>query len=187
MLWVPIEKLFMNEIGFDPAAVGAMAAAYAAVVPLVEIPSGILVDRWSRRGGLAVASAALTLTALVGGISHDVPSYIASALLLGVYFAMYSGTRDAIVYDTVLEETGGGDGFEKRIGRVRAIESVALVASALAGGWLAGLTTTRTTYFLTIPFAALSIIAVLRFREPQLHRTEHRVPLVAISPSRSAR
>jgi hypothetical protein len=38
MLWVPIEKLFMNEIGFDPAAVGAMAAAYAAVVSLVEIP-----------------------------------------------------------------------------------------------------------------------------------------------------
>jgi MFS family permease len=177
MLWVPIEKLFMNEIGFDPAAVGAMAAAYAAVVPLVEIPSGILADRWSRRGVLAVASAALTLTALVGGISHDVPSYIASALLLGVYFAMYSGTLDAIVYDTVLEETGGGDGFEKRIGRVRAIESAALVASALAGGWLAGLTTTRTTYFLTIPFAALSIIALLRFREPQLHKTEHRVPL----------
>jgi MFS family permease len=177
MLWVPIEKLFMNEIGFDPAAVGAMAAAYAAVVPLVEIPSGILADRWSRRGVLAVASAALTLTALVGGISHDVPSYIASALLLGVYFAMYSGTLDAIVYDTVLEETGGGDGFEKRIGRVRAIESAALVASALAGGWLAGLTTTRTTYFLTIPFAALSIIALLRFREPELHKTEHRVQL----------
>jgi hypothetical protein len=40
MLWVPVEKLFMNEIGFDAAAVGVMAAAYAAVVPLVEIPSG---------------------------------------------------------------------------------------------------------------------------------------------------
>ena len=33
MLWVPVEKLFMSEIGFDPAAVGLMAAAYAAVVP----------------------------------------------------------------------------------------------------------------------------------------------------------
>ena len=33
ILWVPIEKLFMTEIGFDAASVGAMAAAYAAVVP----------------------------------------------------------------------------------------------------------------------------------------------------------
>ena len=40
MLWVPVEKLFMSEIGFDPAAVGLMAAAYAAVVPIFEVPSG---------------------------------------------------------------------------------------------------------------------------------------------------
>ena len=45
MLWVPVEKLFMNEIGFDAASVGVMAAAYAAVVPIIEIPSGILADR----------------------------------------------------------------------------------------------------------------------------------------------
>ena len=51
ILWVPIEKLFMTEIGFDAASVGTMAAAYAAVVPLLEVPSGILADR--RRGAVA--------------------------------------------------------------------------------------------------------------------------------------
>jgi MFS family permease len=110
MLWVPVEKLFLAEIGFDPAAVGVMAAAYAAVVPLVEIPSGILADRWSRRGVLAVASAALALTALLGGLSNDVPTYIASALLLGVYFAMYSGTLDAIVPEAATASSGGSAG-----------------------------------------------------------------------------
>ena len=42
----------MSEIGFDPASVGVMAAAYAAVVPIIEIPSGILADRWSRHDDL---------------------------------------------------------------------------------------------------------------------------------------
>jgi uncharacterized membrane protein len=51
ILWVPIEKLFMTEIGFGAASVGTVAAAYAAVVPLLEVPSGILADR--RRGALA--------------------------------------------------------------------------------------------------------------------------------------
>ena len=74
--------------------------------------------------------------------------------MLGVYFAMHSGTMDSVVYDTVLEETGDSDAFERRIGRVRLIESVALVASSLLGGWVAGLTSTRLTYFLTVPFAA---------------------------------
>jgi predicted MFS family arabinose efflux permease len=177
MLWVPVEKLFMNEIGFDAASVGVMAAAYAALVPLVEIPSGVLADRWSRRGVLIVASAALMLTSLVGGLSNSVPLYIVSALFLAVYFAMYSGTMEAVVYDTLLEETGDSDGFERRIGRVRFVESATLVASSLAGGVLAGLTTPRLTYFLTVPFAAASIAALLRFDEPRLHKSEESTSL----------
>jgi predicted MFS family arabinose efflux permease len=177
MLWVPVEKLFMNEIGFDAATVGVMAAAYAALVPLVEIPSGILADRWSRRGVLIVASTALMLTSLVGGLSNSVPLYIVSALFLAVYFAMYSGTMEAAVYDTLLEETGGSDGFERRIGRVRFVESATLVVSSLAGGVLAGLTTPRLTYFLTVPFALASIVALLRFDEPRLHKSEESTSL----------
>jgi predicted MFS family arabinose efflux permease len=177
MLWVPVEKLFMNEIGFDVAAVGVMAAVYAAFVPIVEVPSGILADRWSRRGVLVVASLALTLTALIGGASTNVPMYIGSALALGVYFAMYSGTMDAVIYDTVLEETGDSSSFERVLGRVRLIESVTLVASALLGGWIAALTSLRLTYFLTAPFALLSVVAYLRFREPRLHRTDESIPV----------
>ena len=177
MLWVPVEKLFMTEIGFDAAAVGAMAAAYAALVPIIEIPSGILADRWSRRGVLIVASLSLLLCSLIGGLSTNVLTYTVSALVLGVYFAMYSGTMDSIIYDTVLEEAGDSNTFEQRLGRVRLIESVALVVSSLLGGWIASLTTTRLTYFLTIPFAALSIAAYLRFVEPQLHKAEAPTPL----------
>ena len=110
MLWVPVEKLFMSEIGFTAASIGVMAAAYAAVVPLLEIPSGVLADRWSRRGVLVIAALAVSMCALVGGLSHGVGTYIVSALFLGVFFAMYSGTLDSVVYDTVLEETGDGQG-----------------------------------------------------------------------------
>jgi predicted MFS family arabinose efflux permease len=154
-----------------------MAAAYAVIVPFLEVPSGILADRWSRRGVLVVSSLALAACELIAGLSHDVAAYIVSALVLGVYFAMYSGTVDAMVYDTVVEETGDGAGFERRIGRVRFIESIALVASSLAGGWVASLLSTRVTYFLTVPFALASIIAYLRFREPSLHRATEPIPL----------
>lgn len=174
VLWYPVEKLFMTEIGFDAASVGVMAAAYAAVVPLFEVPSGVLADRWSRRGVLVVASVALAVCSLVSGLSTNVPTYIAGVLALGLYFAMYSGSLDAIVYDTVLEETGD---FEQRLGRVRFVESVALVGSSLAGGVLAGLLDARATYFLTIPFSLASIACYLRFREPTLHRAEVRTPL----------
>ena len=172
LLWVPVEKLFMTEIGFDAASIGVMAAAYSALVPIIEIPSGILADRWSRRGVLVIAAVAFALASLVGGLSYNVPTYIGCALVLAVYFAMYTGTMDAIVYDTVLEEIGASDTFEQQIGRVRAVESAALVGGALVGGVVAELTSPRLTYFLTVPFAALAVVALLRFVEPQLHKQE---------------
>src|SRR6266568_3781885 len=130
MLWVPVEKLFQTQIGFDAAAIAVMAAAYAAVVPLLEVPSGILADRWSRSGILIISSAAAAASALIGGLSHNVATYIVAALILGVYFAMNSGTVDSVVYDTVIEETGSADTYERWIGRVRVVESAAFTTSA---------------------------------------------------------
>ncbi len=176
-LWVPVEKLFMTSIGFDAASVGIMAAAYAGVVPLLEVPSGILADRWSRRGVLMVANIALMLSALIGGLSTNVGSYIVAALFLGVFFAMRSGTIESIVYDTVLEETGSSDTFERSIGRVRFVESAALVIGALAGGALAEVSPLRVTYLLTVPFVAGSIFVLLALREPRLHEAEAGEPL----------
>jgi Major Facilitator Superfamily/Putative zinc-finger len=177
ILWVPVEKLFMSEIGFTSRSVGVMAAAYAAVVPLLEVPSGVLADRWSRNQILVCASAALLASSLLGGLSQNVPTYIAAAMILGVYFALNSGTVDSVVYDAVLEETGSSEQYELWIGRVRMVESGAFVASALAGGVLAGATSTRLTYFASLPFVAVAIAAFLRFDEPRLHRAAEPVAL----------
>jgi MFS family permease len=177
MLWVPVEKLFQTQIGFDAASIGVMAAAYAAVVPLLEVPAGILADRWSRTGILIVSSLAAAASALVGGLSHNVATYIVAAMILGAYFAMNSGTIDSVVYDTVMEETGSSKVYETSIGRVRIVESAAFASSALIGGLIAGWTTPRVTYGLTVPFALASVVAFVRFREPQLHRTGERVAL----------
>jgi MFS family permease len=173
-LWVPVEKLFLADLGFTPETIGLMAAAYAGVVPLLEIPSGILADRWSRRGVLLIGNAGALLSVLFGGLSTDVGTYLISAVLLGVYLAMQSGTIDAIVYDSVLEDLGESDQFESILGRIRALESAALVISALGGGALAAVTSPRLTYFLTLPFILASTMCLFAFREPRLHEAGER-------------
>lgn len=170
LLWAPVEKLFMTEIGFTAASIGVMAAVYAAVVPLLEVPSGILADRSSRRWLLALASVAMAASSLIGAMSHGVLTYMVAAMFLGVAIALNSGTADSIIYDTVLEETGSGKSFETRIGRLRAVESGSLVVSAIFGGLLAGWASTRLTYWITVPIALLSGAAFLLLREPRLHR-----------------
>ncbi len=179
LLWVPVEKLFMTQIGFDAGSVAVMAAAYAAVVPLLQVPFGIVADRWSRNGILVISCVALIASSTLGGLSTNVTMYVIAAMILGVYFALQASAVDSIVYDTVLEETGASALYETWIGRVRIVESGAFVASALAGGVIAGWTSARLTYFLSVPFIALAIVAFLRFDEPRLHRTSEPVALRA--------
>lgn len=177
LLWLPIEKLFLTDIGFTPISIGVMAAAYSAVVPLLEVPSGVVADRWSRTGLLMLSVTALFAGTAIEGLSHSVASYIGGAMLLGVYFALGSGTVESMVYDTIMEETGRSELFETWLGRVRAAESIALVVSALAGGMLAAHTSARFTYFATLPLVAGSVLAIACFREPQLHKASERVPI----------
>ncbi len=175
-LWVPIEKLFLVSIGFTAASVGIMAAVYAVVVPILELPSGVLADRWSRRGVLVLATVAAIAAVVIGGLSQDVTAYVISAVFLGVFFALQSGTLESVVYDTVLEETGDSESFEGTIGRLRLVESVGLVTSALAGGLIAEFAPLRLTYFATAPLLLISAVLLLRFREPQLHKAGEREP-----------
>jgi MFS family permease len=117
-----------------------------------------------------LASGAALLSVLVGALSSGITSYIVSAMILGVFFALQSGTVDSIVYDTLLEETGTADGYEKHFGRIQMWNSIALTGSALVGGVLAGLASPRLTYVVTVPCAAAGLLLLLRFREPTLHR-----------------
>jgi predicted MFS family arabinose efflux permease len=154
-----------------------MAATYAVIVPVLEVPSGVLADRWSRRGVLLLASAAAIVSVVIGGLSNSVPFYLTSAVFLGVFFALQSGTVESIVYDTVLEETGDSELFERTIGRVRVVESLALVGSALAGGLIAQVAPLQATYFLTAPLLALSAAMLFVFREPRLHKADQEATL----------
>lgn len=175
VLWYATEKLFMTSIGFDNASIALLAAVYSVAVLLFEVPSGFLADRWSRKGVLVIAGTALAIASLLGGLSHDVWQYIVASAMWGVYFALYSGTYDAIVYDTLLEENGTGDGFEKYAGRLHAVAGVFLTISSLAGGLIAFYSDLRLPYFVTIPIAVLSIFFLIILREPRLHKREEHV------------
>lgn len=69
VLWYGVEKLFMTQLGFDARSIGLFAAAYAAMVPLMDVGFGVLADRWSRKGVLMLGYAALAASSLAGALS----------------------------------------------------------------------------------------------------------------------
>lgn len=177
VLWYSIEKLFMTSIGFDNATIAIMASVYAGTMLLFETPSGLLADRWSRKGVLIIAGVALALASLIAGFSQDIWQYFISAFSWGIFYALYSGTYDAIAYDTLIEEEGSGNNFEKYSGRLHAFGGVFLVVGSLLGGIIGASIGLQATYFITVPIALLSILSLLLLREPSLHKKQEHVSL----------
>lgn len=179
VLWYAIEKLFMRSIGFNNAGIGFMIAVYSAVMLAVETPSGILADRWSRKGVLMIAGVCLALSALVGGLAHGIGIYLIAAIMWGIFFACYSGIYDSITYDVIIEEGGTSRLFDRLYGRIQLIDSLGLVLGALAGGLAATVLGIRYAYFLSVPFALASVVVLIKFREPTLHKQQVVIPIKA--------
>lgn len=177
VLWYSIEKLFMQRIGFDNTGIGFMVALYSVVMLVVETPSGILADRWSRKGVLILASICLALSGVVGGSSHSPSTYLICAVFWGAFFACYSGMYDTMVYDSIAEQAPGNKLFDYLYGRIQFMDSAGLVVGGLAGGLIGQVVNLRTDYFLSVPLALIPVAALLYFKEPRLHKLHAVVPI----------
>jgi MFS family permease len=177
VLWYATEKLFMTSIGFTADTIGVMVALYSVIILIAETPSGILADRWSRKGVLILGCIALAISGLIGGISTNVPMFLVSACFWGLFFALYSGTYDSIIYDTIVEETGSAKDFQKYLGKVNVFDGIALVLGSLLGGIVGQYIGLHETYLYTIPIALAAAVALLFFNEPKLHKLKAASPI----------
>ncbi|MBB5079423.1 MFS transporter [Nonomuraea endophytica] len=132
--------MYFTETGLSAAEVSSLFAIWSVAGFLLEIPSSVWADRFSRRRLLVLAP---LVTSAGFALWTFVPSYWAFAagfVLWGAGSAMQSGTLQALVY----EELGRAGDYARLIGRSEALASVAAVAASLlaapvlaAGGYLA--------------------------------------------------
>jgi MFS family permease len=179
VFWYSTEKLFMGTIGFTATTIGVMASAYSIAMLLVETPSGLIADRWSRKGMLIIASFLLALSSLIEGLSQSVPVYIFGAVIWGLFMALYSGTYDPIVYDTLTEEAGHTNGFKRYFGFIKVLDGLGLAVGSIAGAAMAAAFGFRLSFFITIPVALLAAVCLIFFKEPTLHKAQSSGPIVA--------
>ena len=178
VFWYAIEKLFMTNVGFTPQTIGVSVALLSVTVLIVEIPSGILADRWSRKGALILSSIALVACSLVGAISTNVPTYLICSSLWGLYIALYSGNVESIIYDVLLEEKGYSANYEHEFGKTEVFYSAALILGGVSGGIISQFIGLRETFWLSVPTALISIIFLYIFKEPKLHKENQNESLI---------
>ncbi len=127
----PLYALLFVDTGLTDAQISVLFAIWSAVGVVVEVPTGALADRFSRRSNL-VAGGILTATGYAAWVL--LPGFAGFALgfvLWGLGSSLVSGAAEALLYDG-LAAAGAREHYARVNGWVNAAELVAQVPAALA-------------------------------------------------------
>lgn len=161
----------MTSIGIDAIGVGLATALFLGFNLVFDIPSGILADKWSRKGMLIVSALALAFCSIILGASNGLVLYILGYIFYGIYVVSTSGTYQAITYD-ILHEEGRANQYSKIGGRAYALFLAGAGVANVASGFIAAHSSYRTTFFITVGSCLLNIIVLSTINEPTFHKAE---------------
>ncbi len=131
----PLYQLMFDNKGLSLAHISMLLAIWSVPAVLLEIPTGVIADHWSRRnlmflGGLLKASCFL-----VWIFSEGFILYAVGFILWGISSSLQSGAEEALLYDSLKVE-GQEERFDLILGRGRFVSGISNLFSSLLGGFI---------------------------------------------------
>ncbi|CAN5530176.1 MFS transporter [soil metagenome] len=173
MVTISIIVVFFQHRGFGLADVMILQAVFAAVMVLVEVPSGYFSDVVGRRRTMIIGSIFIALGWWCYPWATTFAEFLGAETLLAIGISFVSGTDSAMLYDTMLELDTAHHSVKAEGSRLSAGNFSEAVASVV-GGALAGIS-------LLLPFYVQACIAALLLPcayllvEPSVHESQSRV------------
>ena len=163
ILIFPFYTVMFAETGLTPIQIGLALAAWSLTTIVLEIPTGALADRVSRRWLLLIAQLFRGSGFLLWFLFPGFWGFLAGLVLWGVKTALVSGTFEALLFDE-LKAAGREQDYARAIGRAQTGRFVGVMASALGAAALADLGYPALTLIsaVTAVLAAASALALPR-------------------------
>lgn len=161
VLIYPLYAVMFTDLGMEPWQVGTLLTAWSVTAFLLEVPSGVWADKYSRKHLLFFGQLIRALGYLSWALFPNFWGFLIGFVAWGIESATSSGTFQALVYDE-LKHLGKEQEFARVIGRCRSISFIAvLVASVLASpAVMLGYTTILVLSSLTVLMASLTILSL---------------------------
>ena len=169
MFAIPIlVPFYRDQIGLQFGDFMIADAMFMATMMLFDVPTGWIADVWRRKTtimtGIAFTTAAWALMAFSSSFSMA----LASEIVLGVGFSLFSGTTSAMLYDTLLS-CGQEDAYVRLEGRRRAFAQYGTTIACIIGGLIYPLHH-QLPMLLTVGFNLAGMFCVAATVEPVRHK-----------------
>ncbi len=131
----PLYLIMFEKSGLSLAQISWLLAIWSIPGVILEIPTGILADRWSRRGMLLLGRLLIAGCYLVWFFADGFGMYALGFVLWGIGGTFNSGSEEALLYDS-MKQTHREQGFERVLGRGRFLSGISTVFASISGGFL---------------------------------------------------
>jgi MFS family permease len=155
-----VEKLFMLNRGISLSQIGILLFLWSLMSMVLEVPTGAIADRWSRRKMLILSGVFFSSCYLIWFFSYSFWLFLLGFLLrtLGGTFA--SGTLQAYVYD-FLKHSQAEDKFERIWGKGNALRTLGIGTAVALGGFLSELSFGLIALLSSISVLTTSVVAFI--------------------------
>src|SRR3990170_3794123 len=135
VLYYAIDKILMSSRGLSVTDMVLVEISYTIVRLVLEVPSGALADRWSRKYVLALNMVFFMGNTFLWAIAPRLGLFIVGSLLASVHSSLQSGTDTSFLYDT-LKQLNKSDAYTKTLGNTTFWANLLAIIAGIAGGML---------------------------------------------------
>jgi len=162
--YTPILVVYFLSKGLSFDQIFMIFAFEAVVIVLMEIPSGIIADLWSKRGANILARFLVIPALLIYAFSDSFYGFLLAQAFLGLADSFKSGTFKSYIYD-YLHHNGDKteDKYTEIIGRTKYWSRIGEAGAAIAGGIIATVFSFKLCFYLSLIPALLNLINAISF------------------------
>lgn len=158
---IPIWVLYLTEKrGFSLEQVTILDAPFWLALVVMEVPTGVVADRYGRRLSLLLGTITNTVGIAVFAMSGDYVVILASYLVWGSAFTLYSGANSAFLFDS-LKALGREHEYGRILGRSLAMTAVAGIVATLSGPLMAAATDLTVPIYASAFTTAIAMVVVI--------------------------
>ena len=185
MFFAPIWALYLQQELFSLVNVAIVISTQAFAAVIMEVPSGAFADLFGRKRSLLIGTSIAFISTILLYLGGSLTVFILYALISAIGWSLVSGTDNALIYDTLKEESKEHH-YKKIIGTYHAIWPTGAVVASIIGGHLADLISFEATIIATMIPSSLAFLVALFLVEPKYHKEEHSVITQMLNSTKEA-
>ena len=174
---IPFLYFFFKDNGISLQEYMWLIAVYYWAMVAMEVPTGVLADRWGRRSSMLLGSLTLATGFACIATGDDFAWFCVGEVLFGIGHSFLSGAPTAMLFDTLKQE-GRQDEFLRTESRVHALRLFGTGGSFLIGGCIAHVFGIGPTIWLTAGFCTVGATLAACLREARTERTDDKPPIL---------